>query len=240
MRIERPFFGPSIVQSPTKFQVGNPCSPRPTRHRVGNAVMHNYAHPGAIPTLLRGECPHAVSRLVIAIAIFPLKRMTRRRPWSHVGKERLEGNGPSFTNRDAAPTVTVPRRRVRIAAPALRSAPRPILGRPFETVLLKRDRGSFDFPASAGLRMPASKALTTHNCLLSARTNTEPAGLTVLGICRTRQDAQSPEGRTKEVFMFHQIACHEAKTMQRKHKKVKVLSVFLEAKDAAVRAKLFT
>jgi hypothetical protein len=40
--------------------------------------------------------------------------------------------------------------------------------------------------------------------------------------------------------MFHQIASHEVKSMQRNLRNVKVLSVAFEAKDAAVRSRLYT
>lgn len=244
MRIECPRRRPAVVQSAAEFQVRHAGTPRPSRHRIVDAVVHYRAHASTIASLRPAQRPHTVSRLVIAIAAFTLERMKRRWSPPHVRKERLERTGPPRTYGDAAPSVTVPEWTIRITATALRSAPCPVFWRPPAAidrlaVSLKMDRRGLDFPATARFRVPTPKALAGNDCLLPARTATEPTGFSVLGICRTRQHAQPPERRAQKVFVFHHIACHKDATMQRKHGSVKVLSAALEAKDAAVRAQLF-
>lgn len=94
-----------------------------------DAIHCDVPHPTRTRALLFRRGPSAIARLVVAVAIDTVNRVPWRRAVAHVVDECFKAAEPSVTDANAAATVSVVARVLRMAASALHALPDAILRR---------------------------------------------------------------------------------------------------------------
>jgi len=119
---------PSALDSIVDHKARDSETLGPFGHRQCDSVMRqpNGVLSRAFVFLLLQHCrPSAVARLIVAVAVDTINRMSFGGRMSHVGKESWEMI-PSLADFYAAPAVVLPRVAVRIVAAGSQPGPRPI------------------------------------------------------------------------------------------------------------------
>lgn len=121
----------------------------------------------SIPRLALPCGPFAVLWAIMAIIVNTFKSMARRWTLPHICKECLKRHRPSFAYSDAAPTVIVVARIVRIAASAAHCVPALVFRRVVHAML-------YSSAFTATCTRPISQACPSNNIFRTTVTTTSP------------------------------------------------------------------
>lgn len=124
----------------------------------GDAAVREANVLPCVSRLLMSGRPPTVSWLVVAVVVDAIDRVPRARSAAHVREENLEVS-PSFTDRDAAPTVRRPVPAPLVEAPIAHVLPCRILGRPVWPGFAVLARSGSPAPAAAARALPKLRSV---------------------------------------------------------------------------------
>jgi len=175
------FSGPTPVQAFEDTVVSDASFFSPCCNTHGSTVCGDSSRASSVALLLSLRSPYAITRRVIPIIIYALKRHTRWAP-PHVGKKVFELH-PSFADFDASTAVSYVRSICFRAASSFHAAPTAIRRRVMHTVLSLRKAlfsSAFTQVAPARLNVALSKAGSSDELGFAAITLAKPMRMAVL------------------------------------------------------------
>lgn len=143
---------------------GHPSLFCPRTHALCSAVKREHAVEVSPVSGLRFPCcPTAITRLVITIAVFTLKRVFRARLRPHVSVEVLKRIQPPFAHLDSPASIVRKCLAVFVSTSSLHSIPRAVFGRLYHSMRPIRDDWRYRSQASARSGFPASQLIPANN-----------------------------------------------------------------------------
>lgn len=192
---------------------GDPNSIASSAHMFGE-----FRTDARILKLLFGCGPATVARLVVAITVYPVNRMTLGRLLSHIGQEILKTITPTITYFNSARAVPDIGDVLVVSASSDHASPRMILarcwgsfGRAFRGSMRGiRFFGCFDLVTATARRVARLKIRHGNYGLIAAGTltnHTSNAGIAVLANLRVGfcNDCQLPKSHTSVVYAGHSL-----------------------------------
>jgi hypothetical protein len=154
-------------RSPFRGQRLCPCS--------ATKATHSAQVCSGVGSLFGACCPATISRLVVAVIVYTVNGMTRRRSAPHVGQEGFVRMRPAFTHGDASRSIVFISNMTRVAASGFHAPPNLIFWRAASS-------GCFAVLSSrfTGLRVVMMEAAATLSACSPKRTSLDRDSCTAI------------------------------------------------------------
>lgn len=198
--------GPSTLKSCAKAYPAQINSVGPIGQRQRFAAVAHKLRRAAVSCLLAPVRPAAVFWGVRAVVVDAVDAVFRRWARSHVRQEGFERMEPARADRNAAPSVPVVVRVVRIGRAAFHRTPtiQGFRGMPPSGVSVRNEgrAQAFSSQAAAGLRVAVIKRLGARDVFIPAFAAAKQLLATLFGVFDSVQDHQPPKLLTR--FYLHE------------------------------------
>jgi hypothetical protein len=161
----------------------------------------------AIIHLLFVRCPAAIKRLVVAIYIHTIKRLSGR-TFAHISQEVFKTIQPAIAHADATTTVSAIFSIGLAVATSLRVLPSAVFSRVASAVRSSKRTYSFACDTSAASDVSAAQRLACYNCCFPALAKTSPCQAFFVDVAMIRDHRKASKNLPYHIDFFHTVKCN--------------------------------